>query len=209
MPNRTDLPAFPAGDPGLTGSQLDQLLAQARHLAAQGVDFFLLREPDLSARGLVGLARAILAIFRDTAAPTRLLIHSRPDIALACGAHGVHLPSTPGQLAPTHIHELYRLANRMPPIVSVSCHTPDDVHRAVTAPKPPDLLLFGPVFEKRVRGEFVQSGTGLDLLRTACQLAGPVPVLALGGVTAANTAECLQAGAAGVAGIRLFSPRKS
>jgi thiamine-phosphate pyrophosphorylase len=85
-------------------------------------------------------------------------------------------------------------------IVSVSCHTLDDVRRSLDA----DFLLFSPVFEKSVAGEHVTEGTGLELLREACLAAGRVPVLALGGITAENTNTCLEAGAAGIAGIRLF-----
>jgi len=67
-----------------------------------------------------------------------------------------------------------------------------------------DAILFAPVFGKSVGGEVVASGQGLDRLRAACQIAGPMPVFALGGVTLDNAEACLDAGAAGVAGIRLF-----
>jgi thiamine-phosphate pyrophosphorylase len=66
------------------------------------------------------------------------------------------------------------------------------------------LILFGPVFEKRIGVKPIAAGAGLDLLRAACAAAAPVPVLALGGITQANTAACLAAGAAGIAAIRLF-----
>jgi len=46
-------------------------------------------------------------------------------------------------------------------------------------------------------------GTGLVVLEQACRAAAPVPVFALGGVTAENAADCLRAGAAGIAAIRL------
>ena len=50
----------------------------------------------------------------------------------------------------------------------------------------------------------ISEGTGLDLLRAACAAAAPIPVLALGGITRAKTEACLDAGAAGIAAIRLF-----
>ena len=49
-----------------------------------------------------------------------------------------------------------------------------------------------------------ECGQGIDQLRTACLAASPIPVYALGGVTLENAAACLDAGAAGIAGIRLF-----
>ena len=57
--------------------------------------------------------------------------------------------------------------------------------------------MFGPVFEKGKT-----QPAGLDGLHQACQY--KLPVLALGGVTLANARACLDAGAAGIAGIRLF-----
>ncbi len=52
-------------------------------------------------------------------------------------------------------------------------------------------------------------GMGLEALQAACVMAGEVPVLALGGVTQQLVEECVQAGAKGVAGIRLFAVARS
>jgi thiamine-phosphate pyrophosphorylase len=67
-----------------------------------------------------------------------------------------------------------------------------------------DAILFAPVFEKIVAGQTITPGQGIDRLRAACLAASPIPVYALGGVTPENARSCLDAGAAGIAGIRLF-----
>jgi thiamine-phosphate pyrophosphorylase len=84
----------------------------------------------------------------------------------------------------------------------VSCHSVDEVRRAKK--EGVDFVLFGPVFEKRVDGEMVGDGVGLERLQEACSAAAGMPVLALGGVTWPRAELCIEAGAAGVAGIRLF-----
>ncbi len=142
---------------------------------------------------MVSLARRILTELAGSR--TKLLINGRLDVALATGAHGVHLTSREGELTPAQVRSIFPEA-----IVSVSCHTIDDVRHSLDA----DFLLFGPVFEKSVTGERVAEGSGLELLHQACLAAGQVPVLALGGITADNTNACLEAGASGIAGIRLF-----
>jgi thiamine-phosphate pyrophosphorylase len=187
------------------------LLGQAAHLASLGIDYFQLREPDLPAATLIHLAREILAIFRSHGGRAKLLIHSRPDIAITSRAHGVHLPSHPGSLNPAQVRALYAAAKLPTPAISVSCHTLEDVARAAS-PNSGDaatLILFGPVFEKVVgttQSETrISAGTGLERLRAACAAAAPTPILALGGVTPANTSACLAAGAAGIAAIRLFA----
>ena len=63
-----------------------------------------------------------------------------------------------------------------------------------------DLILFSPVFEKLSRQPH-----GLEGLRHACAAAQGIPVFALGGVTAANAAGCIAAGATGIAAIRFFA----
>jgi thiamine-phosphate pyrophosphorylase len=140
-----------------------------------------------------------------------LLINSRADAAVAAGADGVHLTSGEGELTPAQIRTLYAAAGQPQPVVSISCHTLADVTRARMLA--PSLILFGPVFEKVVSDPatqhtteaFISRGIGLNLLGTACAAAVPVPVLALGGITGANTPDCLEAGAAGIAAIRFFA----
>lgn len=188
--------------PGDERQQLGALLQEAARWAADGVDFIQLREKDLSAACLAALSRQILQAIRFAASQTRLLINSRPDIAVATGAHGVHLSAAPDELTPSHVRRLYAAAKLDTPIITVSCHTLDDVQRARV--RNADAILFAPVFEKTVAGRVVASGQGLEALRAACVAASPTPVYALGGVTMENTAPCLNAGAAGVAGIRLF-----
>jgi len=183
------------------------LVAQAKLLAADGVDYLQLREKDLSVQDLIGLAREILSAVRSSGSGTRLLVNARLDVAIAAGADGVHLPSGEDQLTPAQVRRLFAAEECGRPIVSVSCHTLLDVGRVsgrMGEDNRADLILFGPVFEKVVDGRLVVPGVGLDALRAACDLAGETPVLALGGITAANRATTIAVGAAGIAAIRLF-----
>jgi thiamine-phosphate pyrophosphorylase len=174
---------------------------QAAWLAAEGIDFLQLREKDLTAAELASLTRSLLHALRHSA--TKLLLNARADIAVAVGAHGVHLTSSPDELSPRQIHDLYAHAGLPAPTVTVACHSLEDIARHRL--EPVSAILFGPVFEKVVSGRKTDAeGAGLALLHQACVAAAPVSVLALGGVTSDRIAACLQAGAAGVAGIRLF-----
>lgn len=186
-----------------------RLLEQAAVWAANGVAFIQMREKDLPARDQVELARSMLHAIRSVKDPaTRLLVNSRTDVALAAGADGVHLPAGRDVLTPDEVRSIFIAAGRTTaPILSISCHTLQEVEAAIKFK--PDCILFAPVFEKRVAPESgdlprTMPGTGLDLLHQACQTAGPVPVFALGGVTAENAQDCLRAGAAGIAAIRLL-----
>ena len=132
----------------------------------------------------------------------KLLINTRADVAIAARAHGVHLTSHADELTPQQVRELFTHAGLPAPIVSISCHTPTEIARA--RHNAADFILFGPVFEKRVDGELVTDGVGLEALALACSIAQQVPVLALGGITSENVGACLAAGAAGVTGIRTF-----
>jgi thiamine-phosphate pyrophosphorylase len=200
------------GNEQVEGEQVEQqiaeqqkqaaLLAEAARWIADGIDFIQLREKDLPGAALATLARNLLETIARAASPTRLLINSRPDIALATGALGVHLTSSPDELSPIQIRDLFLSAHAPNPLITLSCHNLAEVHRA--RPLQVDAILFAPVFEKPLAEGENLPGQGLDQLRAACLAADPIPVFALGGVTPENTPECLKAGAAGVAGIRLF-----
>jgi thiamine-phosphate pyrophosphorylase len=175
------------------------LVEQAARWGTAGIDFIQLREKDLAAGALADLARRILKELPPT---TKLLLNSRADITIATGAYGVHLTATFGELSPVQVRQLYAGAALAPPVITVSCHTVAEAAQA--REQSVDAILFAPVFGKMIAGETVTPGQGLDQLRAACAAAAPTAVYALGGVTLENAPSCLQAGAAGVAGIRLF-----
>jgi thiamine-phosphate diphosphorylase len=188
--------------PGDERQQQAALLRQASRWVADGIDLIQLREKDLPAAKIAALAREILQAIAVAASPTRLLLNSRPDIAIATAAHGVHLTAAPDELTPTQVRSVYASANSPAPIITISCHTLEDVRRARA--NQADAILFAPVFEKIIAGQTITPGQGLNQLRAACLAASPIPVYALGGVTLENAPACLDAGAAGIAGIRLF-----
>ncbi|HEV2644776.1 MAG TPA: thiamine phosphate synthase [Acidobacteriaceae bacterium] len=189
----------------------DALLLQVARMVKAGVNYIQLREKDLDSRVLLELARKLLVVLRAMANPPKLLINSHADMAVAVGADGVHLTAAAGSLTVADVRKMYAAAGLSEPIISISCHTLDEVVAArATGVK---LILFGPVFEKNVLSsrngarldKVVGEGLGLDQLRLACAAASPTAVLALGGVTAENALSVMEAGAVGVAAIRLFS----
>ncbi len=188
---------------GVKGDGEAELLELARRWAADGVDYVQLREPQLGAGAMVRVARGMLAVFGEAGGTTKLLVNHRVDVAAAAGC-GVHLTARAGELTVAQARAVMRDASANASVeISVSCHTVEEVRRAAASGV--DLILFGPVYEKRVSGELVMAGAGVEALREACAMAKGVRVLALGGVTEANSAQCEEAGAAGIAGIRLFA----
>jgi thiamine-phosphate pyrophosphorylase len=172
--------------------------------SADGIDFIQLREKAMNAAGLTTLARSILEeVAGVPGSHTRLLINGRADVAVAAGADGVHLTSQPDELTPEEVRRIFAHSTFRQPVISVSCHHIDEVRQAHESGA--DLILFGPVFEKRVAKQHITDGSGLKALEAACLAASTTPVLALGGITLENTAACLSAGAAGIAAIRLYA----
>ena len=182
--------------------QLAALLKQAERWVKEGIEMIQLREKDLPAAAVVRLARSLLETIARCGSRSKLLVNSRPDIAIAAGAHGVHLTASSGGLSPAEVRSLFAVAGVSRPVITISCHTIPEVVRARDSQI--DAVLFAPVFEKPLAGQRPLPGHGLDRLCEACAAARPVPVYALGGVTQENASACLDAGAAGVAGIRLF-----
>jgi len=189
----TDRTQFPGGE----RERRERVLAKITEAARCGVDYIQLREKDLPSRDLELLAREAMERIRTAGSKTALLINSRSDLALAVGANGVHLSSK--DISPNEVREIWRTAKgAAEPVVAVSCHAAAEVMAAEKASA--DFVVFGPVFGKNDIPE--TRATGLDLLRSVCR--SKIPVFALGGVTAENAALCVDAGAKGVAGVRLF-----
>jgi thiamine-phosphate pyrophosphorylase len=150
-----------------------------------GVEMIQIREKDLPARELCELVCRI----RDLAAgtTTRILVNGRLDVALAAGIDGVHLPANglPAQRVRPHVK-----------LLGVSTH---NLQEAIDAEQSQaDFIVFGPIFETPGK-----TGIGIEPLRKVVSSV-KLPVLAIGGISAANIDDVLQAGAAGIAGIRLF-----
>ena len=195
----TDRSAFPGSEPARRVRLLEKIAEAAR---AQ-IDFIQLREKDLSARDLEALAREAVSILRKLKTEngelrTKLLINSRTDVALITGSDGVHLRSD--DISPREIRNFWKESPcgesvREEAVIGVSCHTSQQVKQAKH--NGADFAVFAPVYEKKGA-----VAAGLENLRNACKQR--FPVLALGGITLENVEPCLDAGAAGIAAIRLF-----
>jgi thiamine-phosphate pyrophosphorylase len=159
------------------------LLEIIRDQIHMAVDYIQIREKDLTARELFEFSLAVLEVRQEMRARqhTKILLNTRADVALAIGADGVHLPAdAPQETLPGLV-------------VARSCHTVEEIRSARA-----DFVVFSPVFQ----GHNNAAGVGLEALKKACQ-AGK-RVFALGGVTWENAELCMEAGAEGIAGIRLF-----
>ena len=205
----TDRKGFPGDEP----SRQRQLLLKIAEATAAGVNYIQLREKDLPARDIERLASQAVKVVqqaqlepRNPKLETKLLINSRTDIALAVAADGLHLRSD--DISPAEVRAIQSAASRNSKqetrnlIVGVSCHSMEEVRR--TAQDGASFAVLAPIFGKQIDGEDAPQlhAAGLETLKSACQV--ELPVFALGGVTLENARACLNAGAAGIAAIRLF-----
>jgi thiamine-phosphate pyrophosphorylase len=167
----------------------DRLLAQLERALRAGVEFIQIREKDLPPRALLSLTRAVLALPNPHG--TRILVNDRMDVALAAGAHGVHLrgdapaPSARRRVAPPEF------------LIAVSCHSAAEVFRAER--EVADFAVLSPIFPSASKPGYGQP-LGREALRSAAR-AARIPVFALGGITEQNASQCE---CAGIAAIGLF-----
>ena len=147
-----------------------------------------LRAPDLTTRELeVEAARLVKG------SPLPVVISSRCDVALATGAAGVNLPER--DIATEFARGLIRRG-----LIGRSVHSLEAAARAQIDGA--DFVIFGPIWESTTHPDVTPIGIhALQAVASSLQ----IPVLAIGGVTEARIPECLAAGAAGYAAIRLFA----
>ena len=157
------------------------------------IDLVQIREKNLSASVLYQLASSAAGITKGSA--TKLLINDRSDIAATAGADGVHL--TTSSLPTAVVRQTFGDGF----LIGVSTHSLDEARLARQAGA--DFAVFGPVFETASNKEFGEP-PGLTGLARVCSELSPFPIVALGGVMIGNVAECVRAGARGVAAIRML-----
>lgn len=152
------------------------------------VEAVQIRERQLSDRSLLELTRRLV---ERADGRLQILVNGRADLVLAAGADGVHLPSSG---APTgRVRELVGEAL----LVGRSTHTLDEISAA--AAEDADYVYYSPIYATPGKGDPV----GLGGLERAVELG--LPVVALGGLSIARIGPVASAGAAGVAGIRMFA----
>jgi len=161
--------------------------------ATGGIDLVQIREKNLPARVLYELATKAVALTAGTG--TNLLINDRADVAAAAGAAGVHLTT---KSLPA---EIVRSAFGADFVIGVSTHSIEEATAA--RQQGADFVVFGPVFPTASKSEYGEP-QGVAKLRQVCGALAPFPVLALGGITSSNVADCLEAGAHGIAAIGMF-----
>jgi thiamine-phosphate diphosphorylase len=173
------------------GDWIAALQAQVVAAAAAGIDYVQVREPDLETRDLAALVRSLMAGMRSS--PTRLLVNDRLDVALAAGAHGVHLKES--SFLPV---EARRLA---PPEFVIGC----SVHgvNAVAARKSADFLIAGTV--QPTASKPAADYLNRDGLRRIVE-AATQPVLGIGGLDARSIPLLASTCAAGLAAVGAFIP---
>lgn len=170
------------------------LVEIATRAAGLGVDWIQIREKDLVGGALFQLTAEILR----RAPSARVLVNDRLDVALAAGAAGVHLGGSGLPLLAVREWLGKHAAREL--LVGKSCHSSAE---ALAAERDgADYVFFGPVFATPSKLAY-GAPQGIDRLADACRKLS-IPVIAIGGITAENSAKCVAAGAGGIAAIRLF-----
>lgn len=167
-------------------------MSLVQEAARAGVDLIQIREKDLPARELCHLVERV--VVATVGSSTQVLVNDRFDIALACGAHGVHLTtqSLPPEVVRKHVGASF--------LIGVSTHSLEEVNRAQAGGA--DFVVLGPVFDTPSKRHYGPP-LGLKPFAEIIQQT-QIPVFGIGGIDLRNFSDVLACGAAGIAAIRLF-----
>ncbi len=174
-----------------TSPEIDTTLEIIKAAIGHSVPLIQIREKQLKARSLYELTTAAVKAAENS--DTKILVNERFDIALDAGAAGVHLPS--------YAFEADAVQRIVGPdfIIGVSCHSATDVQRAKELGA--DYATLSPVYASPGKG----AALGIEAFASAVREVEPFPVIALGGVNAANYRAVIDAGSAGFAAIRYLN----
>jgi thiamine-phosphate pyrophosphorylase len=181
--------------PGSPAEQSRSLRQKIKNAQRAGIDWIQIREKDLDARSLYALVGDVMP---GRFSKQLILVNDRLDVALGVGAHGVHLGEE--SLRVTDAKRFWERTYVDGFLFGVSAHSVRAVEQAEADGA--DYVIFGPVFRTPSKLAYGLP-QGLQQLATACRSVS-IPVLAIGGITIENAPQCVEAGAAGVAAIRLF-----
>jgi thiamine-phosphate pyrophosphorylase len=163
------------------------LVPLLQRVLTAGVPAIQLRERDLSAKELVTLAREVQAVMASRR--SQLLINDRIDVALALEGVGVHLRSNS---LPVSVARQLLGAQRL---LGISVHAVEEAVQVES--QGVDYIVLGPIYETPTKQMFGPP-LGIQTLEKACRLVR-IPIIGIGGVTAARVREMWCAGAFGVA----------
>jgi thiamine-phosphate pyrophosphorylase len=163
------------------------LVSLLQRVLTAGAPAIQLRERDLSARELVTLAREAQAV--TASRRSQLFINDRIDVALALEGVGVHLR---GNSLPVSVARQLLGAQCL---LGVSVHAVEEALSAQS--QGADYIVLGPIYETPSKQMFGPP-LGIHTLEKACRLVR-IPIIGIGGVTAARAREMRRAGAFGVA----------
>jgi thiamine-phosphate pyrophosphorylase len=172
---------YPLTDAGLSGLRHAE---QVKLLSLGGASLVQLREKQSSALQFYEEAKAAMSVAEVSG--VRLIINDRVDIALAVGAHGVHLGQD--DMPPEAARRLLGLSA----IIGYSTHDLEQARKAVALPI--DYLAFGPIFATSTKHD-TSPVVGIEGLRAVRSVVGDFPLVAIGGISAANAESVMDAGA--------------
>jgi len=164
-------------------------IAAATAALEGGVDVIQLRDKHASDADLIAAGRVLREVCDRHDA--LLIVNDRPDIALACGADGVHVGQDDDPL------ESVRALVGDDLLVGISTHTPDQIAAADASSA--DYLGVGPIYATPTKPQ--ARPVGLDLVRAARERTTK-PFFAIGGIDAERAAAVVKAGATRIAVVR-------
>jgi thiamine-phosphate pyrophosphorylase len=154
-----------------------------------GVDVVQLRDKEAADEDVVAAGRELRDLCRAHGAP--FVVNDRHDLALACGADGVHLGQDDAAVEEVRAEVGERLA------IGVSTHSPEQI--AAAEGSSADYFAVGPVHETPTKPG--RPAVGLGLVRHAARVASK-PWFAIGGIEPANASEVAAAGARRIVVVR-------